>query len=537
MAKKSDPSRIPSTTSMAYDKMLPRWNKMASVLGGTETMREAGAEFLPQHEKETDQAWRERLGRNTLFNMLQITLDSLVGRPFSDPVEVSDDVPDDMKLLLEDVDLQGNNIDVFGREWFRDGMSNGFAGVLVEFPRTNITPDRTLEDDIREGVRPYWVAIPSENVIFANANIIDGHEILTHIRFREEIVEQEGFAEVSRTRIRVLDLIDAGMPTRLPTGFVPFGLRGVETIVENDGMTTMAFDKSRVQVSIYREDLKADEDSEDRWVLDEVFFMEIGVIPFAVFYAERDGLMLAKPPLLDLADLNISWWQSASDQRMVLTVARFPILASSGEIDEDKITVGPSAWLNVKDPNGSWYYVEHSGAAIEAGREDMASLVEQMAEYGAQFLKRQPGDMTATARALDSAEATSPLQDMSIRFNDTLNVAWGFSAMWLGRDSSDIGSLGVATDFGPEEINSSDVAELGQARRGRDLSRPKYLAELQRRGTLGDDFDADENEKELEDERAEFADGVANLDIDPAGGDDPPDPGAPPAEKNSAAEE
>jgi len=48
--------------------------------------------------------------------------------------------------------------------------------------------------------------------------------------------------------------------------------------------------------------------------------------------------MQAKPPLLDLAWLNVEHWQSASDQSNILHVARVPIC--SPRISEGGLIVG-----------------------------------------------------------------------------------------------------------------------------------------------------------------------------------------------------
>src|SRR5688572_32980760 len=103
----------PNTMSRAYECMRPRWDKINAVLGGTAAMRAAGSLFLPQHPSETDTAYRERLATSVLLNITQMTLDSWVGRPFSDPLTITEDVPQEIQELLEDVDLQGNAVGVF----------------------------------------------------------------------------------------------------------------------------------------------------------------------------------------------------------------------------------------------------------------------------------------------------------------------------------------------------------------------------------------------------------------------------------------
>jgi hypothetical protein len=221
------------------------------------------------------------------------------------------------------------------------------------------------------------------------------------------------------------------------------------------------------------------------------------------FYADRDGFMHGVSPLEDLANINIAHWQSTSDQRAILTVSRFAMLAlSGGSDDEGKLTIGPNRWLWTQDPSARFYYVEHSGTAIGAGREDLVSLEQQMGEYGAEFLKKRPGDMTATARALDSAEATSPLQDVTRRFADAMNTAMYYHAAWMQLE--DGGTVEVSTDFGPEQVNSDDLATLRETRKNRDLSLQTYLEELQRRGILPEELDVEEEMGRIEDETLRF---------------------------------
>jgi hypothetical protein len=81
----------PDNRSAAYNRMSPRWDIMNALLGGTETMREAGEERLPKHQEESDNSWRNRLARATLLNMTEITLDMLVGKPFTEPVQLVDE--------------------------------------------------------------------------------------------------------------------------------------------------------------------------------------------------------------------------------------------------------------------------------------------------------------------------------------------------------------------------------------------------------------------------------------------------------------
>jgi hypothetical protein len=485
MPEKPDP-KDPSNISSAYQAMSPRWEILNAVLGGTESMRAAGAKYLPKHEAEKDQDWQARRDATTLYNGLEMILDSLSSKPFAEPIQLQDDVPEKIKEMCEDIDLQGNNLDVFAYNWFREGVGKGFCHILVDFPRVDkVKPDgqpRTAADDLQENLRPYCCRVCPENVIAATYEVVNGVETLTQVRIVEAVVEQDGFLEVHKTQIRVLEI-------------------GKVTIYE-----------------------KKEVNGKVTWVQLDQYETSLDFIPFITFYAEREDFMVAKPPLMDIAYLNITHWQSTSDQRNILTVGRFPMLAVNGMSDEEaKIVVGPRQFLRTSEPQGKFYYVEPTGAAISAGREDLLDLEEKMFSQGTEFLKEKPGGQTATARALDSAEAISPLQVMALSFKDSVELALDYMAKWLKLETG--GSVKITTEFGANESTQQDLTTLDNARGRKDISRKAYLEELQRRGIVNEEFDAEEDQAQLEEE-ALTLNGGAGFDLDPNAGDptNPDDP-------------
>lgn len=485
MAKKD--KNDPSVTSDAYDEMAPKWNMVESLLGGTLAMRAAGEKYLPRHPAETDEGYQNRLTRAVLLNAFEDAVGKLSGKPFSEPMKLNDDVPPEIvNTVVPDVDLQGNALDVFCRNWFREGLAKALCHVLVEFPkpreRAPDAPPRTLADDRAEGLRPYWVMIKPENVLFARAEIEDGREVLKHIRILECFTAQDGFVEVQKHRIRVLEpgLVQIWEPDRKP----------------GPGAKT-TWNKT------------------DEWVTGRED------IPLVTFYAHREDLMLGRPPLENLAHLNVAHWQSDADQRHCLTVARFPLLACSGasKDDSDPIVVGPDKVLYNTDPAGRFYYVEHTGAAIAAGRNDLLDLQEQMAAYGAELLRKKPGTETATGRAIDSAESSSDLAAMAVVFEDAVAQALQKTAEWMNLPEG--GTVEVVKDYGPGEADAAGLTALHNARTTRNISRETYLDGLRLRGVLPDDFDAEEDAASLEKEAEDLMKitGASELDLDPGAKD------------------
>lgn len=479
----NDP-KSPETTSSSYNHQLAGWAKVQTVLDGTDAMRAAGQTYLPMHAKESAKLYQERLSRCTLLNRTRQTLGSWVGRPFSKPL-LFEKVPPAIEALFTDVDRLGNDVQVFCRNWFADGLAKAFSHVLVEFPRlgpgARNDGGRTLADDREEGARPHWIHLRPEQVFFADSTVDNGVERLLEVRIMEEVYGRDGFAETCQPQIRRM-FVDGG---------------GV------------------VQVEIYR--LVDPRHPEKRvWVKSESYPIDIPHIPLVTFYADRTGFMMGTSPIKDLVDLNIAHWQSTSEQRAILTVTRFPILVASGMGSADKeLVVGPNLMIRLTDPKARVTYVEHSGNSIDAGRQDLEDLDAEMLSYGAEFLQRRPNP-TATGRLLDSAEATSPLQDVAIRFGHAVDQALQMTALWMKLDEG--GTTKVNTQFSGAGADSAQLTALKEARQMKDISREAYLGELQRRGVLGEDFDKEKDAELLEDESL-------RMDPAPLEAKDDPDPG------------
>lgn len=463
-----------ATTSLAYQAMEPEWYKATTILGGTQSMRDAGTDMAPQHEHESDEHYQERIEANVLFNVTDLTLRTWVGKPFAASIQFTEDFSKELRPYMEDINLQGDNLDVFSRQWFAKGISHALSHVLVTFPRIAHFDGRSKLDDVKEGVRPYCVHYNPEDVIFAESQRIDGEEQYTHVRIKELHTYREGWEEIIEERIRVLDL---------------------ETIFPEDD-NYLSEPKTVVRTTIWAMD------ENGKWYIDDEFYMDIDIIPLVTFYSDRTGFMTGKSPLLDLMDLNICHWQSMSDQRAILTVTRFPLLACSGGNDEDhNLVVGPKEWLFADDPQAKFYYVEHRGAAIKAGETDLERLEERMKSYGAEFMKKSPDRQTASARNLDSSEATSPLQDVVYRFNDALTKVMWFMAYWINIELK--GKAYLPTDFTSPE--ASTLQALTETWKEGGLSHEAYLKELQRRSILDEHFDFNKNKKQLEQQAKEAA--------------------------------
>jgi len=211
-------------------------------------------------------------------------------------------------------------------------------------------------------------------------------------------------------------------------------------------------------------------------------------IPFAPVYGRREGFMVGKPPMLDLAYLNVKHWQSQSDQDTIEHVARVPILAGVGLEEGDAITVGANCAVRI--PLGSdLKYVEHSGNSIKAGADSLTRLEEQMIQSGAELLVKKPGDRSATESANDAEGNKSDLQRMAEMFMDSLDLALYFTAKFMGLP--DGGTVKVFTDFGAGSLSEASSQLVLNIQQGGLITKQTAIKEFQRRGVLDEGVDAD----------------------------------------------
>jgi hypothetical protein len=474
MAAKNKPE--PDTPSRAWERLAPKWRMIEALLGGTDAMKAAGTLYLPRYEEETPSRYKSRLEKSVLLNMTKFTLNNMVGRVFRKPLRFAEDVAEAVREWSEDADGAGNALQVVCYDWFKTGFGKGLAHVLVDFPQTPKGAPTLAET---AGQRPYWTLVAPENLLYARSvkDPATGREVLVEARVLEEWSEPDGWGETCGLQVRVL--------------------------------TPGAYQVLRKKVNSSKR---------GEWYVFEEGATRLDFVPLVTFYTGRKDFMVSDLPLEDLAQLNIAHWRSTSDQNNVLTAARFPILAVSGGDAEDgdgkKLKIGPYNLLSTMDPQGRFYYVEHNGAAIAAGRQDMRDLEDVMASYGAQFLKKRADIESATGRILDSTETISELQAITLNFKDAVELALQYTARWLGLDDGGSVSFESYVDL---VADGGDLQALQEARRNRDISRETFLSELRRRNVLADDFSAAKDLELLAEENSLGVDETA----EEPGGDGP----------------
>jgi hypothetical protein len=467
------------TLNPACQRMQFNLAMVQDIMGGTKRMRDAGERWLPREKLETVNAYMNRLNRSVFFNGYKRSLDGLCSKPFSRQVKISENLPKEFDPWLDDCDLQGRRFEILLKDLFYTGWGDGLNHVLVEYPET--TPGMTVAQKSELEVRPYLVQIDARQVIAFRYEIVNGNPRLIHVRFKESVCETVGeWGDVEITQIRVLEP----------------GLQ-----------------------QVWREDEKKN------WVLFKTYKTTLMDIPWVTFGVKKKSIMEADPPLIDMAWMNIQHWQSHSDQAHILHVVRAPILFGKGIHQTDAegkkvvIEVGPNAAILTEDTQADLKYVEHTGAAIEAGQKEIESIENRMAVYGLQpLVRRDTVERTATEVGTDREATNSDLGASVTELEDAADQILYFMGKWEGIDTPEEKMVTIFKDFGITMRDQADLDALFQARQAGEISQATYLAELQRRNVIAQDINI---EQEIADVRQEPPK-LSSFDISPTA--DPANP-------------
>lgn len=441
----ADAAKVDSPVA-AHAEMAKRWELPDDLLGGTRAMRDAGAKWMPQEEKEDDDRYKRRLARSFLHPGYENGRDRLSSRPFAKPVAVKGELPERLKPLLQNVDGLGSNLTTYAHGLMREAIHRGLAHVLVDLPRN---PERRAPADPKAPrLVPYFRTVSAKDLIGWRGTASD----LSQIRFRDSRMEESGdWGETRVDEVRVYEPKRSRLFVRRgdEKDFAPAA--GGETDVT------------------------------------------LGKVPLVTCNLVAPGTMCGKPALETLAWLNLRHWISLSDQQNCLRFARLAMLFFAGvsKQEADAIVPGPAGLFTSTNPDAKGGFIEHGGKAMEIGRTDLQDVEAAMAVLALDPMLQQTGNPTATAKAIDEANVQSNLLAWVRLVEQTLESSFRLAAEWMQVDLPSDFSIDVHEDVGLTLRAEWEVRSIIDLWAKKGLTSKQMLHEMKRRGLLGDDLDVD----------------------------------------------
>jgi hypothetical protein len=413
--------------------------------------------YLPRHAAESFENWQNRINQSSYDDLFGKAIRQFVDLIFKNDVNFTSDFDDsDFISHYENLDNHGVNGDVLLRQAALMAMRLGHCFIFIDFPVINV---KNYQEYSELSPRPYWSLISPQNLINWECEFIDNKLVFTLAVIKEEIYTRDG--EFGYQKINQYRVYRPGV------------------------------------YSIYRETDKSDNKSDNKFVLHSFgdFISEYAYVPIIpLFGGFRLGDCVSVPPLRGLADRNRILYQLTSDhnRKVSLCCQPVPVLKDSMRGDEP-LEIGPNSFINIRDPNGSFLWVEPLALSLEQSRKDLDDLKASIAVDAAIFLTSPSDRQTSAATYLSASPVEANLRSFVASFSDGINRAIAIHNQMIKCDCD------VKITFETKLLVASDVPKKEQVAiaiqslfTSQLIGRGTALKALSKIDLFGKDFDLEQ---------------------------------------------
>lgn len=428
-----------------YRELIHGIHYMRACAGGTEAMRSEGHHLLPIMAREERPDYHDRLQCAIAYNAVQKTVRGLTGLIFRKDPKISADVEPVLLDDLADVDRMGHNLAAFLRKTTEDALTDGYVWWHIDAPSER--PESRLEER-QTRARPYWIPIRAQDAINWRWEERNGRIQLSLFVYREQATVTAGeFGADVVTRYRVLR----------PGSYAVW------------------------------EETK-DAEGRQLFVMVEEGAYDLDEIPVVYLPVHMERPYYARPPLRDVADLQVAHYRRNSMYDRALDYA-VPMVVLKG-ITKGDMEVGANRAIFIPDTEGDASLLEMTGAALGANREQLQDYKADMAQLGLSMLMRETRSAeTAEAKRMDKAAEDSQLAAFVATIEDAVNRALYFHGLYRNLEIEE--AVSINRDFTSSAMDAQMIQTLSNLVSVGQLSLDTLWGQLQQGEVLPENFDPD----------------------------------------------
>ncbi|MEN2975559.1 DUF4055 domain-containing protein [Tistrella bauzanensis] len=438
-----DPAAPPGAVDRVHPGHAARaagWMRCRDVAAGQEAVHAAAERYLPRLDGQSDTAYRAYRDRALFYNATARTIDGLSGMVFRKPPEIA--AHPGLSPVIADPTGLGDGFRRLAEHVVAELLTTGRVGLLVDYPPAGEVAPATRAAAVQAGRLPYLAAYPAEVILdwrlmragveaLSGGGLSGGGPVLAHVLL------DEGADETGVMRRRSLDL-------------------------DPDG--------------IYRQRIWARGASDRFTLVAEIEPRANGRpmtrIPFVCIGPRGPGIDVARPPLLDLVEVNLSHYRTSADLEHGAHYTGLPTAVITGQRLDDlmPLAVGAGeAWV-LEAPEAKAFFLEFRGEGLGVLERLLDRKEAQMAALGARMLapEKKVAEAALTAGIHRQGE-NSALAALAQAAGDGLGRALDFAAIWLGIDAAlparaiPTTRVTLNTDYWPQPMAAEDLNALVEA--------------------------------------------------------------------------
>jgi hypothetical protein len=485
----------PTTRHPDYTKRLPQWKRQRDCIEGEDAIKARGVVYLPalagQAQPLTESldlaalqsqsTWTPEqangylayLRRASFLNATERTVGALSGLLFTKPPAI--EWPASDVEALEVIGRSGETFYELASETADEVIGIGRYGLLVDFPAGD--------------PNPYVAQYAAESIVDWAEGVVGGRVL----PIRVNLVESETYVDGSkneqeRETVRVLHLFRS--EAEVVATFDATPIAGLRSTDFREGPVY-------VQSAWVRETKEGKHTLRSAIVVQAPGGRVFREIPFVFFGPKDTRARVAKPPLLDLAVVNLSHYRNSADLEHGAHFTALPQPWVSGwKGKQAEMSIGSSnAWV-MEDPGARAGYLEFTGAGLGFLQGLMAEKRSQMASLGARMLEDQGAEESGVAKELRQRGDSSALSRIGMALSEGLTYVLQFVAEARGADPRGV-SFKLTKQLGIARIDAQMFTALMAGVQQGTISHPTFFRIVQAGGVIPEDHTYKQEAEEI----------------------------------------
>lgn len=432
-----------TTLHPQFEKNFPVWETVSDCVAGEFAIKDRGDKYLPKpnpddYSYENEKRYEAYLHRAVFYNVTGRTLTGLTGQVFRKPPEKH--FPSILRALIENVDGSGVGIDQQARIAFRETMSVGRAGLLVDFPKMEkISSVGELE---RGNISPTINFYRAEDIRNWDTVTIGSKTKLSLVVLHETYVdesESDEFRKKYKSQYRVLSL-EGGQRYRIDI---------MRKVKNNDKGIGPVGESYQIIETYYPKPNNKE------------YF---DFIPFQFIGAYNNDWKVDDSPMLDMSVLNISHYRNSADLENSSFFSSIPTLTISSDTSAKILEEANGGAFRVGGPKALFLGSNGNAELIQAKEANLAkSLMEmkqqQMIAIGARLIEEKTVEITATQIMIEVSGQNSILSMVADNVSSAYTNALKFAKMFVNSTDEEI-RYELNKDFEFKSMDSQERMQL-----------------------------------------------------------------------------
>lgn len=455
-----------SNQHLLFQSHLEDCIKMRTVFEGDKAIKKNAETYVPRNKGVDIEDYNAIIQRSVFENFTEATAKGISGLIFAKEPTIS--LPASLELLKENIDMDDNTIVDLSQNIVNELMEVGRCGLLIDVPNVDTREMSKPETDALN-IRAFTKLYKSETIINWRYESINSVNKLTLLVLHEVYEDwTDDFTAEYKNRYRVYRLIN--------------NVCNVAVYEEKDKtfIATMEFKPVMANRKT------------------------INYIPFIPLTYKDISIIPVKPPLMDIANINLNYYGVAVERRNVIHFVGNPFFMGSGiNTRDDKgnaltITLGSSIAQIFQEVNADMKIVETQGTGLAFNESYLNDCKSTMAALGARLLVPEANaQISENTMQMKTAGYRATIMQIANTASRAITQALKIIAEWEGQNPDEV-KLELNTDYNLSEMDAQTITALVTAWQAGAIRQEDMFKKLQKGEIIEGEISFDDYKSNLE---------------------------------------